>query len=218
MNAEPVDSSGFLFLSFDEANLLDLLVQRIVPGDEGDPGAREAGVLTYIDRALAGPYAEWQLAYREGLRTVGAHAREAFGGKVHDMPLVSQDQIMSALAADQLPGFAPGEAVAFFSMVWAHTMEGMFCDPAYGGNRNAVGWRLIGFPGAQYGYSAEDMRYGADLTQRPVMTLGDIKRLARDKPDLFYRRPGRPPAPSRREVPRMPSPAATIESGQNQGG
>ena len=52
----------------------------------------------------------------------------------------------------------------FFAMVWAHTIEGLLCDPAYGGNRDGVGWKLIGFPGAQYGYGAEEMRYGADLT------------------------------------------------------
>ena len=78
-------------------------------------------------------------------------------------------------------------------MVWAHTIEGLLCDPAYGGNRDGVGWKLIGFPGAQYGYSAEEMRYGADLTTKPLMTLADIERLGAgaSRPLLHALRPGR---------------------------
>ena len=49
----------------------------------------------------------------------------------------------------------------FFGAVRLHTIEGMFCDPMYGGNRDCVGWKLIGFPGAQWGYSAEQMQLSA---------------------------------------------------------
>jgi gluconate 2-dehydrogenase gamma chain len=63
----------------------------------------------------------------------------------------------------------------FFGAVRLHTIEGMFCDPMYGGNRNAIGWKLIGFPGAQWGYSAEQMRLGFDATTIPVKTLADLR-------------------------------------------
>lgn len=218
MIATPADGLGLMFFSFEEAGLLEALVARIVPGDEADPGAREAGVLTYIDRALAGPYAEWQHAYREGLRVVDAHVWAKHGGALQDLPETEQDAVLAELEVGTLPGFAAGDAAAFFAMVWAHTIEGMFGDPAYGGNRDAVGWRLIGFPGAQYGYAAEQMTYGADLSALPIMTLADVRRLAQTQPELFYRRPGPPAAPSRQEVPAMPSPAATVESGESQGG
>ena len=102
-------------------------------------------------------------------------------------------------------------------MVWAHTVEGLLCDPAYGGNRDGVGWKLIGFPGAQYGYGAEEMRYGADLTTKPLMTLADIGRLAREQPELFYTRFGSVLAPTPQEVPDMPSTEATVDSAQSQG-
>ena len=84
----------------------------------------------------------------------------------------------------EVRGFGEGSE-NFFTMVWSHTVEGMFSDPAYGGNRNAVGWKLIGFPGAQYGYSGEEMRYGADLSGKRILTLVDIQRVARQyiKPD-----------------------------------
>jgi gluconate 2-dehydrogenase gamma chain len=216
-SAGRVDALGQLFLFLDEANALDALVARIVPGDDGDPGAREAGVVTYIDRALAGPYAEWGLAYREGLRLLNAHALAKHGAKYHQLSETDQDGILSALEANEVPGFGGNGSAEFFAMVWAHTIEGLLCDPAYGGNRDGVGWKLIGFPGAQYGYSAEEMRYGADLTTKPLMTLADIERLAQERPDLFYTRSGPVMAPPNQEVPAMPSTENTLDTAQSQG-
>ncbi|HEX5500613.1 MAG TPA: gluconate 2-dehydrogenase subunit 3 family protein [Thermomicrobiales bacterium] len=213
-----IDATGLMVLSFREADALDALTARIIPGDDADPGAREAGVVTYIDRALAGPYAEWRLAYREGLRLVDAFAEATYGKRLGQLAEDNQDEALAALQEDRVPGFAEGDGARFFDMIWAHTIEGMFSDPAYGGNRNAVGWRLIGFPGAQYGYSADEMRYGADLTAKPIMTLADIRRLARERPELFYQRPDTRPAPGRDETPAMPSAEATLESDQSQGG
>jgi gluconate 2-dehydrogenase gamma chain len=215
--AGQVDGLGQLFLFLDEANALDALVARIVPGDAGDPGAREAGVVTYIDRALAGPYAEWGLAYREGLRLLNAHALAKHAAKFHQLPETDQDAILAALEANEVPEFGANGSAEFFAMVWAHTIEGLLCDPAYGGNRDGVGWKLIGFPGAQYGYSAEEMRYGADLTTKPLMTLADIERLAQDRPDLFYTRSGSFMAPTRQEVPAMPSTENTLDTARSQG-
>ena len=212
-----MSATGLLFFFIDEINALDALVARIVPGDESDPGAREAGVTEYIDRALAGPYKEWGLQYHEGLRLVNAYALEAYGKKLHELAEDEQDAVVGALEAGKVSGFADGGA-AFFAMVWAHTIEGLLCDPAYGGNKDAVGWKLIGFPGAQYGYTAEQMQYGKDLTTLPIMTLADIQKLTKERPDLFYSRSGSFLAPSRQEVPEMPSEENTLDTAKSQGG
>lgn len=205
-----VDATGLTFFFLDEADTVDALTARIIPGDADDPGAREAGVLTYIDRALAGPYARWQLAYREGLRALNTYTERQYGKRFVDLSDQDQDTVIAALERNEVPGFGGTGSADFFLMVWAHTIEGMFSDPAYGGNRNAAGWKLIGFPGAQYGYSEEEMRYGADLSGKPIMTLADVRRLAREQPNLFFRRPGPKPAipePSRPEIP----PAREVE-------
>lgn len=216
-SVDQVDALGQLFLFHDEASALDALVARIVPGDESDPGAREAGVVTYIDRALAGPYAEWQLAYREGLRLLNAHAIETHGDRFRALTEADQDTMVGSLEANEIPGFGGTGSADFFAMVWAHTIEGLLGDPAYGGNRNGIGWKLIGFPGAQYGYTAEEMHYGADLTTKPLMTLADIGRLAQARPELFYSRSGSFVSPSQEEVPRMPTEENTLDTARSQG-
>lgn len=205
------DTSGLTFFFLDEADTVEALAARIMPGDAQDPGAREAGVLIYIDRALSGAYSEWQGAYREGIRALNVYTKQRYGKKFFELSEADQDTVVGALEKGEVPGFGASDeetsgAEAFFTTVWAHTVEGMFADPAYGGNREAAGWKLVGFPGAQHGYGADEMRYGADLSGKPIMTLGDIGKLARGRPELFYHRPGPDPSDTEEETPRMPTP------------
>jgi gluconate 2-dehydrogenase gamma chain len=51
----------------------------------------------------------------------------------------------------------------FFNVVRAHTIQGVFSDPFYGGNANFIGWDLIGYPGVRTGVSAEYQKMGAKL-------------------------------------------------------
>ena len=80
----------------------------------------------------------------------------------------------------------------FFAVVREHTFEGMFCDPVYGGNRNTLGWKLVGFPGVQWGYTAEQMKEGFDGRQIPIRTLADLRKSLDDLPDddIFTRNHG----------------------------
>ena len=59
-------------------------------------------------------------------------------------------------------GFSPDSAT-FFNLVRAHTIEGTFCDPYYGGNANFVGWDLIGYPGVRTSVTEEEQDIDADL-------------------------------------------------------
>ena len=62
------------------------------------------------------------------------------------------------------------------------------------------------------------MRYGADLTTKPLMTLADIGRLAQEQPELFYTRSGSFLVPTRaRKCQRMPSEENTLDTAQSQG-
>ncbi|MGI8475685.1 MAG: gluconate 2-dehydrogenase subunit 3 family protein [Thermomicrobiales bacterium] len=191
MTDTDINTTGLTFFSLNEAEMLDAIVGRIVPGDAADPGACEIGVVTYIDRAVAGAYVQCQRPYREGMRALNAHIEAAHGCRFTALSTREQDGILAALEGGSVDGVDAGGGRDFLTMIWAHTIEGMFSDPAYGGNRDAQGWRLIGFPGAHYGYSAEEMRYGNDPTAtKPMVTLADIRVLARERPELFFHRAG----------------------------
>ena len=62
-------------------------------------------------------------------------------------------------------------AVAFFNTLRTHTMEGLFADPIYGGNKDFAGWRLVGFPGAQPQFTQEDMASKDAFSREPIMGL-----------------------------------------------
>src|SRR6202007_1692788 len=69
-----------------------------------------------------------------------------------------QHEVIAALEQGKASEFSWPSAQAFFNTVRTHTMEGMFADPIYGGNRDFAGWRLVGFPGAQPLFTPEDMQ------------------------------------------------------------
>jgi gluconate 2-dehydrogenase gamma chain len=83
---------------------------------------------------------------------------------------LEQRSVEGALRDDQ-----PGRLSQFFAVVYEHTLEGTFGDPIYGGNRDALGWKMVGFPGAQWAYTAEQMRPGFDAGQMNIATLGDLQ-------------------------------------------
>ena len=64
------------------------------------------------------------------------------------------------MEANVAVGFVPDSAT-FFTLVRAHTIQGTFCDPYYGGNANFVGWDLIGYPGVRLAVTANDQRLDA---------------------------------------------------------
>jgi gluconate 2-dehydrogenase gamma chain len=173
-----------VFFNEAEARDVEALAARIVPGSADDPGAREAGVLVYIDRAVEGAYRELQPAYRRGLAELERHCREQARASFADLGADRQDALLSELddialelEAGDSPATDPRRIILaqLYAMVRQHTLEGMLADPAYGGNRNGAGWRLIGFPGAQWGYSPEQMAPGFDATSIPVKTLADLR-------------------------------------------
>jgi gluconate 2-dehydrogenase gamma chain len=173
--------SALLFLSTSEAALVDAIAARIIPGDDRDPGAREARAYLYIDRALDGAYRHYQEFYRRGLAATDACARATAGARFVSLPPEVQDDLLRAMEADQATGFDLPSASAFFLTIRGHVIEGVFSDPAHGGNHNCIGWKLIGYPGTQYEYTAEEMRPGADLSQKPIMTLADLQRTIRER-------------------------------------
>lgn len=165
------DSQHGAFFNHDQAATLAALAERLMPGAPGKPGARDAGVLNYIDLALAGAYADLQDFYRRGLAQLDAYCRTTHKDPFARLDVARQDRVIAALEDGSATGFAWPTAQEFFTTVRTHTMEGMFADPVYGGNRDFAGWRLVGFPGAQPVFTSSDMQSRQAFTRAPMVGL-----------------------------------------------
>jgi gluconate 2-dehydrogenase gamma chain len=99
-----------------------------------------------------------QEIYRRGIEFVDAYAQDQFENNFVDLSEDQQDQILTDMEADKATGFEGPSGKAFFTQLRNDTIEGMFSDPMYGGNRGLVGWKLIGYPGAQRNYTPDDMK------------------------------------------------------------
>ena len=162
------------------------IFERLFPTDENGPGATEIGVLTYVDRALAGAYRDKAETYRLGLATLDRVARTRYGQPFAGCAPVQQDALISELEAGSLPDFRVPSQRDFLQMLRLHLQEGLFADPAYGGNRDKQGWRFLGHPGFWFENSAEE-----NLATEPVTKGGIIQSLA----DVGYALDGGPREP-----------------------
>lgn len=121
--------------------VLTAACERILPRDE-DPGALDANCPEYIDRMLQ---TEEMQHLREdfvaGVDALDRRAQGLFGKGFAELAPAQQDQILTAFKDS---GATEGEA-RFYEYLLVLTLEGMFGDPSYGGNKDKVGWALIGF-------------------------------------------------------------------------
>jgi len=142
-----------------------------MPGAPGKAGARDANVLNYIDLALSGAYADQQDFYRRGLAQLDEHCVKAHGKPFARLAAAQQDEVITALEQGKASGFSWPSPQAFFNTLRTHTMEGMFADPVYGGNKDFAGWRLVGFPGAQPVFTKTDMESRAAFSRVAMTSL-----------------------------------------------
>jgi len=150
--AAPITREPLEALTAAEADVLEAVCARLIPTDENGPGARDARAAHYIDRALAGFLAPSRPAYSTGLAAIDLAAKNAHGQPFAKLSDADQDAILKSM-----------DATAFFALVRAHTIQGTFCDPFYGGNANFVGWDLIGYPGVRTIVTADEQRMGIAL-------------------------------------------------------
>src|SRR5262249_48423836 len=163
----------YLFFNPEEAAFIEAAVARLIPADDKWPGALEAGVPNYIDKQLNGAWGAGERLYRSGpwqgrtprpgyqLPFTPAELYRNAVGAINSelkaktpfakMPAAEQDAYLHSLeAGGKNLGGVPSNI--FFATLWEGTVEGFFSDPVYGGNRDMMAWRMIGFPGAYASY------------------------------------------------------------------
>jgi len=155
-----------------EARTLEAMVGRLIPSDERGPGAIEAGANRYIDRALGGALSSAREPYRQGLAALEVYARERQGQSFSELEPEQQDLVLAELEANRATGFNP-DSESFFALVLEHTLQGTFSDPAYGGNRDFVGWELLGYPGLRLAVGPAQQAMTAD-TQLTRLSAYDM--------------------------------------------
>ncbi len=163
----------FLTLNPDAVRTATAIIARLFPADDDHPGASEIGVVTYVDRALASAYRADEEMYRLGLAAFDRCAHNAYSQPFADCTAPQQDTLITQLEQGVLPDFHIPPQQRFFALLRAHLQEGLFADPLYGGNREKLGWQVLGHPGVWLENSAEE-----NLTSAPVTKGGVIQSLA----------------------------------------
>ena len=157
-----------------EAAIVAAAASRIFPTDDAGPGAREAGVVIFIDRQLAGPWGRDARRYTHEPFDDGLAAEFGYQGKAAPRDvyraglkdLAGFDSLSPAQQDDKLKQI---ENSVFFNLLRRNTIEGMFCDPIHGGNVDMVGWQLIGFPGPRMSNVNDiDKHNGEAFRPKPV--------------------------------------------------
>lgn len=105
---------------------------------------------------------DMQRTYRQGLRDLDASCQEHFDARFVDLDEEQQDRALEIFSGAPKPGavnlgtreavttFLQGtfdQGLEFFPAICLHTRQGFYCDPVYGGNKDQMGWKTIGFPG-----------------------------------------------------------------------
>lgn len=126
---------AYTLLDAADAADVEALTSQIIPSDD-TPGAREAGVTWFIDRALGSFFAHWKPGFMQELADFQAAVRAAHPQAASFAALSSEQQIEFLHLVDRTP---------FFEQARLLTGCGMFMDPSYGGNRDGIGWKLLGF-------------------------------------------------------------------------
>jgi gluconate 2-dehydrogenase gamma chain len=162
-----------MFLNDEEMSLVQAICGRLIPSEPDSPGAKEARAFVYIDRVLAGYFSQLQKYYRQRLQDVNRLSIQKYGAEFTQLAINQQDEMLYSMDQSQV-GLDSTNMKMFFDVIYEQTIEGTFGDPMYGGNQDFVGWKLIGFPGAQWGYTSEQMKLGYDSSQITILSVTDL--------------------------------------------
>ena len=193
-DGSPSDAPLYLFFNAKEVEFIEAACERLIPADETGPGALDAWVPNYLDKQLGGAWGAGERLYRSGPWQKGKPTQgyqlpftpaELFHTALRaiDNELSAQQTSFARLAPEQQDAYLKGleaggkdldgvPSDAFFTMLLQMTIEGYFSDPVYGGNRDMVAWKMIGFPGAYANYYEAIDHYGVKFERAP-MSIGD---------------------------------------------
>ena len=175
-------SHAYTFFTPPEAAFIEAAVDQLIPADDLTPGGTDCGVAVFIDRQLAGAWGTGDKTYmqgpwekgaatqgyqspltpaeffRAGIAATNAYSRKTLQKDFDRLTADQQVKLLQDLEGGKvtLDGIAGQE---FFNLLLATAMQGFFADPVYGGNRDKVSWKMVGFPGVVAIYSEHIKTY-----------------------------------------------------------
>lgn len=196
--------SLYTFLNKNEAAFIEAAVARLIPADEQWGGALEADVPNYFDKQLGGSWGAGERLYRsgpwkQGKPTQGYQlpytpaelfrtALKAIDTQLKKTPFdkmsgADQDAYLHKLEKEDIDlGGVPSKI--FFTSLLQMTMEGFFADPVYGGNKDMLSWRMIGFPGAYSSYYDLVDKHGIKISRAPISLAEDASGMVHQHPNI----------------------------------
>jgi gluconate 2-dehydrogenase gamma chain len=177
------ESGALLTLTATEHAFFVAAADTLIPADELSPAGSECGIATFIDRQLAGAWGGGAKMYRSGpflkgkpeqgyqlsltpreffaagVIATNGWTNKTYGKDFDRLDAARREEALKVLEAGKAE-LADFNGKQFFEALLAITMEGFFADPIYGGNRNKVAWKMVGFPGlpATYANAIEQYR------------------------------------------------------------
>ena len=169
-------SEAYLTLTATEAAFLSAAYDTFIPADRLSPSGTECGLVTYMDRQLAGAWGNGARLYRSGpflkgkpeqgyqlsltpkeffqagIAAANEWSRRTHGKEFDRLPVAERNAALTAMQEGKAE-FKNFSSRAFFGQLLAITMQGFFSDPIYGGNRNKVSWQMLGYPGLPATYA-----------------------------------------------------------------
>jgi gluconate 2-dehydrogenase gamma chain len=178
----PPAAEPLLTLTATEAAFLGAAYDTFIPADKLSPSGTDCGLLTFIDRQLAGAWGGGAKLYRSGpfvkgtreqgyqlsltpreffaagIKAANEWTRKTYGKDFDRLSPAEREAALQAMDAGKAE-FNEVNAKQFFEMLLQSAMEGFFADPIYGGNRDKVSWRLVGYPGLPATYASKALEY-----------------------------------------------------------
>ena len=124
------------FFTTAQAQTVDAICAQLIPADQ-DPGAKEAGVVNFIDLQLSKRFKKYRAVYQQGLDGVDAASRSKFGTRFVELTGERQVEVLNVVEEN---------SPVFFDLIVTHARQGFYGDPRHGGNRNMVSWKMLGLP------------------------------------------------------------------------
>ncbi|WP_411830578.1 gluconate 2-dehydrogenase subunit 3 family protein [Paenibacillus lautus] len=169
-------NQALMFFNQEQYRITEAAVERIFPADENGPGAKELGAAFFIDHQLAGDWGfnardymqppfyvgektqgyQGRLRRREifyiGLREIQNYSQKKYQKDFPSLAPEEQDAVLTAFQNDEVK-LTTISASGFFNLLRSSTLEGVYSDPLYGGNKNMQGWVMRQYPGNQMAYT-----------------------------------------------------------------